>query len=116
MLVAVVMVVARQVFELAAWTVFAVVAAWAAVDVALFPFLRIAYEGGPGRSGASALVGARGVACDRLDPSGYVRVGAELWRAELVPGNPPVAEGDAIRVRAIRGLVLHVEADGEPPA
>jgi membrane protein implicated in regulation of membrane protease activity len=109
-LVAVVMLVVREVFALPAWTVWAAVAGWAALDVALFPFLRIAYEEGPARGGAAALVGARGLARDRLEPSGYVRIGAELWRAELVPGSAPVAAGQEVRVREVRGLTLLVEA------
>ena len=35
--------------------------------------------------------------------------GSELWRAELVAGSDAVESGDAVRVRAVRGLTLEVE-------
>ena len=44
-------------------------------------------------------------------PSGYVRISAELWRAELEPGASPVEPGNRIRVIAVRGLTLLVPAD-----
>jgi len=103
--------VAQAAFEVPGWLAWGVVAGWAALDVALFPVVRIAYEPQPGGGGAAALVGARGVARDRLDPVGYVRIGAELWRAELAPGSPSVAAGAPIRVLAVEGLTLRVEPD-----
>jgi membrane protein implicated in regulation of membrane protease activity len=39
-----------------------------------------------------------------------VRIGAELWRAELAPGSPAVESGALVRVREVRGLTLVVEA------
>jgi len=38
-----------------------------------------------------------------------VRVGAELWRAELAHGQAPVEAGGAVRVVAVEALTLHVE-------
>ncbi len=90
--------------------------AWLAKDVVMFPVLRIAYEP-DGQRGPETLVGGLGVAEDRLDPEGYVRVGPELWQAELAARGEPVASGDAVRICAVRGLTLVVEpleAGGEP--
>jgi membrane protein implicated in regulation of membrane protease activity len=88
------------------------VALWVAKDVALFPFLRRAYEP-TSRGGASALVGALGRVEEALAPArtGWVRVGAELWRAELADGAAPLPAGARVRVEAVRGLTLLVEAD-----
>ena len=77
-------------------------------DFALYPWVRDAYAAGE-PSAAALLVGRTGVARERIDPSGYVRVGAELWRAELAPGCAAIDAGARVRVRAVRGLTLIVE-------
>jgi membrane protein implicated in regulation of membrane protease activity len=81
---------------------------WVIKDFALYPVLRIAYEDGSPNA-TEAMVGALGTARERLDPSGYVRVGSELWRAELIAGIGVVERGESVRVRAVRGLTLEVE-------
>ena len=43
-----------------------------------------------------------------LSPSGYVRVGGELWRAEARDGRA-IAAGARVVVREARGLSLVVE-------
>lgn len=58
-------------------------------------------------TGASAMVGARGVAVTGLDPEGEVRVGGELWKARTA--RPPIAAGSAVRVAAVNDLTLLVE-------
>jgi membrane-bound ClpP family serine protease len=82
-------------------------ALWVLKDLALFPFVRRAYEARGGGGGAEALVGAIGTAQDRLDPEGWVRLGHVRWRARAPGGS---VEKDApVRVREVRGLVLVVE-------
>jgi membrane-bound ClpP family serine protease len=54
------------------------------------------------------LLGARGRAVERLDPSGYVRVDGELWRAEAMDGE--IAAGAQVVVREADGLTLRVES------
>jgi membrane protein implicated in regulation of membrane protease activity len=78
-------------------------------DFALYPWLRDAYAAGDPNAEA-LLVGRTGLARERIDPSGYVRVGAELWRAELAPGCAAVDVGASVRVLAVRGLTLIVES------
>jgi membrane protein implicated in regulation of membrane protease activity len=92
------------------WAAAGVVALWIAKDVALFPFLRRAYEP-TSRGGVLDLVGAVGRAESALASAGWVRVGAELWQAELAEGATPLEAGARVRVRAVRGLTLLVEAD-----
>ena len=101
---------ARSWVGLPEWAAAGIVAVWVIMDVVMFPFVRIAYQPGSGGGGAS-LIGARGTAQDALRPSGYVRISAELWRAELEPGANPVEAGDRVRVTGIRGLTLVVEPD-----
>jgi membrane-bound ClpP family serine protease len=83
-------------------------ALWIAKDVILFPILRVAYESNsPG--GVDGIDGALGVVTRPLVPAGYVRLGSELWKAELMFGSGPVPVGSAIRVVEMRGLTLIVE-------
>ncbi len=79
---------------------------WVLKDLALYPFVRKAYEPRSG-GGADALLGAIASARDRLDPEGYVRVGHELWRARARGG--AVEKGASVRVVEVRGLTLVVE-------
>ncbi len=101
---------ARSWVELPDWAAAAIIGVWVMKDLVMFPFVRVAYQPSS-RGGATGLVGARGTAQDSLCPSGYVRISAELWRAELEPGAPPVEPGGRIRVVGVRGLTLSVEAD-----
>ncbi len=86
-------------------------ALWLLTDALLFPVLRIAYETDGGRGGPGDLIGARGTAIQALAPEGYVRVGAELWRARVPRGQKSVPAGAAVRIQAVEGLTLVVERD-----
>jgi membrane protein implicated in regulation of membrane protease activity len=77
-------------------------------DAVLFPFVRAAYEPRSG-GGAQALVGRSVRAEDDLAPEGWVRVGAELWRAELSRG--AVRRGERVRIVGVRGLTVLVEPE-----
>ena len=101
---------ARSWVGLPDWAAAGIIALWVIKDAVMFPFVRIAYQPGS-EGGATRMVGAQGTAQDALQPSGYVRISAELWRAELQPGSPPVEPGDRIRVLGVRGLTLVVERD-----
>lgn len=76
-------------------------------DLVMFPFVRKAYEPSSG-SPADALVGRSAVAADALASTGYVRVGSELWAAEL-RGGGEVPPGYELRVVEVRGLTLIVD-------
>jgi membrane protein implicated in regulation of membrane protease activity len=83
-----------------------------AVDLALFPRVRRAYE--PDRAHDHLrLDGARAVALEALVPGreGWVQVGPERWRARIAPGRPAVAPGQAVRVLEVRALTLVVAPD-----
>ena len=94
------------------WLVYVLLLVFVLHDLVLFPFVRRAYESeiiSP--VGAERLVGARGFTTEPLEPRGYIRLGAELWRAEAVSPSPSIPQGAAVRVREVRGLTLVVEAE-----
>jgi membrane protein implicated in regulation of membrane protease activity len=93
---------------IATWLLWCVVGLWTVKDACLYPFLWRAYDPDP-VDAAFSLDGARGIATERLDPSGYVHVRGELWRAELMQGVSPVDRGTRVRVQKMRGLTLVVE-------
>jgi len=90
------------------WAAWAAPLGWAVKDALLFPFVWRAYE--PDDHGAAAgLVGQIVVSDETLDPGGWARLGAELWRVELVDGVRSVPRGSKLRVVGVEGLVLRVE-------
>jgi len=95
-------------WDLPVFAAYALLAVWIAKDVILYPVLRVAYEA-DSPTGASAIHGALGVATQPLAPSGYVRIGSELWRAELAAADAAAPEGASVRVVDSRGLTLIVE-------
>lgn len=91
------------------WIGAAALIVWLVKDLALYPLVREAYR--PNHEAASRrMVGARGVATERIDPVGYARVGAELWRARAEAGRGPVEAGEEIEVRDVEGLTLIVRS------
>jgi membrane-bound ClpP family serine protease len=88
---------------------------WVAKDAILFPFVWRAYDRRQERS-LQKMIGKKGVAKERLDPSGYIFIHGELWKAEVVEGSPPVEKGESVWVEGIRGRVLLVrgESNGSP--
>jgi membrane protein implicated in regulation of membrane protease activity len=93
------------------WIVWTIVAVWVAKDAILYPFVWRAYDPGYPAALPYRMEGAKGVALDRIDPSGPVRVSGELWRAELMHGARRIEGGEAVRVRARHGLTLLVEPE-----
>jgi len=92
-----------------AWVFWGLIIIWAAKDAILFRYTWRAYDWDP----KNPLIGARGIARDRLAPIGYVKVGSELWRAEVAGDSPPIESGMKIWVKGVRGLTLIVEPDSE---
>jgi membrane protein implicated in regulation of membrane protease activity len=104
------LIVARRVVALPTWFIWSFVALWVIKDLILFPAVWRAYDQEQ-RDDASSMVGSRGIAEDRLGPSGYIRVHGELWKAEVMGGSPSIGKGEKVTVREIRGLTLLVEPD-----
>jgi len=101
---------ARRWLDLPAWIGAVAISALLVKDIILFPFVWRAYD--KTRPGDPfSLAGARGIAQERLAPSGYALVGRELWRVEVMAPDSPIEKGEAVRVREIKGLTLLVERE-----
>jgi len=77
-------------------------------DAVLYPFVKTAYSVAPGK-GAAPERGTCVVAAEDIDPQGYVRISAELWKAELRAGSPAIPAGAAARIYSVDGLTVIVE-------
>jgi len=102
----------RNWFDLPAWSVCGLVAISVAKDVILFPFVWRAYDWDR-QSETHSMVSRRGIAKERLAPSGYIRIRGELWKAKVMGGGPPIEKGEAVWVEEIQGLTLLVRPDKE---
>jgi membrane protein implicated in regulation of membrane protease activity len=98
----------RRWVEFPVWVAWAVVLLWIIKDAALFPLVWRAYD----RRDADKLlsmVGQQGIATQRLDPNGYVRVHGELWQAEVIGQDHPAEKNQPVVVQAVSGLKLFVK-------
>ena len=91
------------------WVALTVLGVVVLKDVIFYPLLRRAYQ--LEASGAAQLVGLRGVARDPLDPTGYVYVRGELWRAHIEPGAAAIPAGTEVRVIQGHRMTLMVAKD-----
>ena len=92
------------------WVALTVLGVVVLKDVIFYPFLRRAYQ--LEASGAARLVGLRGVARDTLDPTGYVYVNGELWRARTEPAAAAIPAGVEVRVVQGNRMTLTVARAG----
>ncbi len=100
-------------FEAPGWAAPGILVFWVVKDLALYPLLRSAYEVNEAPP-VERLIGRRGVAIEPLAPSGYVRIGGELWRARA-SGAAAIAPDLAVEVVGAEGLVLSVRPAGPGP-
>lgn len=100
----------KQWIDFPLWAALGILLLWVIKDVVLYPFVRRAYES-TGKTGAEQLIGAEGIAAEELAPSGYIRVGRELWRAEALGTDKPIAPGSRVRVQGVRGLTLLIQPE-----
>ena len=94
------------------WVAAGLWAAYVGKDFALWPWLRPGYEAPP-PTGTAGLIGARGVARGELAPRGWIRLGGELWQAEVRCGSAPIPAGTEVRVDHADGRTLIVSPAGE---
>jgi membrane protein implicated in regulation of membrane protease activity len=90
------------------WVLWSIVAIWVAKDALLYPLVWRSYDVTYPAT-AHSLEGAHGVATERIDSTGYVRVRGELWRAELTDGAPPIDKGERVLVETRRDFTLLVK-------
>ena len=98
--------------NLPVWFIWGLIAFWIAKDVILFPFTWRAYEQSH-KGSANSMIGLRGIAENRLAPSGYVHIHGELWQAEVVKNSLPIEKGESVRIYGNRGLTLLVHRDNK---
>lgn len=110
LVVAVILALLSQWVDLPLWAAIGLLLLWIIKDLVLFPLLRTAYEPG-GKGGIERLIGAQGIAEEQLAPSGYIRVGSELWRAEALAADEPIPPGSRVKVQAVRGLTLLIKPE-----
>ena len=102
-----VLIVVRNWVEIPFWLQVTLICLWIAKEVILFPFIWRAYD--HTRSEVSrSMIGERGLTRQKLAPAGYIRVQGELWKAEKMPGEPPIEKDKWVRVIEIEGLKLFV--------
>lgn len=95
-------------WEWLSWsTAVTLLSVWIAIDLAIYPLLRDAYDA-KGPTPAEALIGMEAKAREPLHPSGYVSLRGELWRARLADGGASAPAGATVRVTATEGLTLIV--------
>ncbi len=102
----------RQWVDIPRWLLWGLVGLWVAKEIVLFPFVRRAYESGDSEPG-KGMVGEKGIAEEFLNPSGYVRIRGELWRAEVRGEKSAVEKGKTVRIHSVHGLTLVVEPELE---
>ncbi len=111
-LLALILWVVHQHVDLPRWFFGGFMLLWVAKDAILFPFVWRAYDRSQERS-MHRMVGKKGVAKERLDPSGYILIHGELWKAEVVEGSPPIDKGEPVWVEGVRGRILLVRGEGK---
>ncbi|MBI2364345.1 MAG: NfeD family protein [Deltaproteobacteria bacterium] len=92
------------------WAASGLFTVWVLKDIALYPLVRTAYESDV-KTGVEQLVGKKGLAQERLDPRGMVRVRGELWQAEAEPRDQPIEPNSEIRVTGAHNLTLIVSRE-----
>jgi membrane-bound ClpP family serine protease len=98
--------------RLPAWFTWVLISFWIAKDVALFPLTWRAYDRSH-KGSADWMIGLRGIAENRLAPSGFVHVRGELWQAEVAANSVPIEKGESVRIYGNRGLTLLVHRDNK---
>jgi membrane protein implicated in regulation of membrane protease activity len=81
---------------------------WLLKYVLVFSFVWRAYDK-PSPGDVTSLIGTEGIVEKRLDPSGYIRVHGELWRAEVIGKTMPIEKGQTVLIERADRLTLLVK-------
>ena len=98
----------HQWVDLSLWLYIWLVSLWMVKYVLVFTFVWPAYDK-PRPGDVKSLIGTEGLAEERLDPSGYIRVHGELWRAEVIGKTIPIEKGQTVLIERACGLTLLVK-------
>jgi len=93
---------------LSLWLFIGLISLWVVKYILGFIFVWPAYDR-PRPGDIKSLIGTEGIAEERLDPSGYIRVHGELWRAEVVGKTIPIEKGQTVLIEKACGLTLLVK-------
>ena len=102
----------RQRISIPLWLVWCLIGLWIIKDLILYPFVWRAYDWEPSGEG-DMMTGFRGIAKERIDPSGYIIVRGELWQARVIENGVAIEKGESVLVKAREGLALRIEHDPE---
>lgn len=94
---------------LSLWLSIGIVALWMVKYVLVFTLVWPAYDR-PRPGDVKSLIGTEGIAEERLNPSGYIRVHGELWRAEVIGKTIPIEKGQRVLIERASGFTLLVKA------
>ena len=92
-------------FGLPFWACGVVLVLWIVKDALLYPLLKNSYETNV-PTGSERLIGSTGVVTQRLNPEGYIKVGAELWQAR---SSAVIDTGESVTVERSEAMILIVE-------
>lgn len=109
-LIAVVLFALNHWLGLSLWMALGIFLLWLIKDFALYPLLKRSFEP-HGKTPVEQMIGLRGVACDRIDPDGYIQVRGEFWRAETHAEGGPILAGSPVKVVEADGMTLIVVTD-----
>ena len=105
---ALILVVAQEWVTIPLWLFCSIIGFAIVKDIVMFPFVWRAYDSDqPGLS--RSMIGARGIAIERLAPAGFIDVQGELWKAECIGKEPVIEKGELVSVKNMKGLRLFVE-------
>ena len=104
----VILFVLHQWVGLTLWLFIGFISLWMLKYVVVFSFVWRAYDK-PRPGDVTSLIGTQGTAEERLDPSGYVRVHGELWRAEVIGKTMAIEKGQTVLIEKADGLTLLVK-------
>jgi membrane protein implicated in regulation of membrane protease activity len=107
-ILALILFVLHQWVDLSLWLFIGIVSLWMVKYVFVFSFVWRAYDE-PRPGDVKSLIGTEGIAEERLDPSGYIRVHGELWRAEVIGKTIPIEKGQTVLIERACGLTLLVK-------
>jgi membrane protein implicated in regulation of membrane protease activity len=105
---ALILFVLHQWVDLSLWLFIGIISLWMVKYVLVFSFVWPAYDK-PTPGDVKSLIGTDGIAEERLDPSGYIRVHGELWRAEVIGKTIPIEKGQTVLIERACGLTLLVK-------
>ena len=108
---ALILLVAQEWVAIPVWLFCSIIGFAIVKDIVMFPFVWRAYDTDePGIS--RSMIGARGMAIERLAPTGFIKVQGELWKAECIGKGLLIEKGEMVRITKMKGLKLFVVLDG----